>query len=208
MNHVGISVTDIDVAMAWYHDVLGFVIISTPMDIVVDSSTDMGFLLSQMYPPEMKRVKMGHMAAGNGVGLEFFQFIGPPTQQYNVTPGRDFEYTRAGFFHICVTDPNPEELVQRIIETGGKQISPVLTIFTNETYQAVYCLDPFGNLVEVMSASYEHTLSNRDPKARSIRSSARRIYNDHFIGQDFVKNLLCKLQIHILCLSYFIKSFF
>jgi catechol 2,3-dioxygenase-like lactoylglutathione lyase family enzyme len=176
MNHVGISVTDIDVAMAWYHAVLGFTVISTSTDIIVDNSTSMGRLLSQMYGPEMKRVKMGHMSAGNGVGLEFFQFVDPPTQRYNITTGTNsgFEYIRAGFFHICVTDPAPEDLVRRIVETGGKQISPVLSIFTNETYQAVYCLDPFGNLVEVMSASYERTLSNRDPQVTSISSSARR----------------------------------
>jgi len=176
MNHVGISVTDIDAAMAWYHDVLGFTIIGTPTDIIVDNSTSAGRLLSQLYEPEMKRVKMGHMTAGNGVGLEFFQFVDPPTQRYNVTTGtnKGFEYTRAGFFHICVTDPAPEGLVQRIVETGGKQISPVLNIFTNESYQAVYCLDPFGNLVEVMSDSYERTLSNRDSQLTSISSSATR----------------------------------
>lgn len=176
MNHVGISVTDIDTAMAWYHDVLGFVGLSSVTDIVVDNSTSMGRLLGQMYGPEMKRVKMGHMAAGNGVGLEFFQFVDPPTQRYNTTSetNQQFDYTRAGFFHICVTDPVPENLVRRIVETGGKQISPILNIFTNETYLAVYCLDPFGNLVEVMSASYEQTLSNRDSQLTSISSSARR----------------------------------
>ena len=159
MNHVGISVTDIDAAMTWYHDVLGFVVLSSPIDIIVDNSTSAGRLLGQLYGPEMKRVKMGHMTTGNGVGLEFFQFVEPPTQRYNVTgvPNQQFDYTRAGFFHICVTDPVPENLVEKIVQTGGKRISPVVNIFTDEIYQAVYCLDPFGNLVEVMSASYEQT---------------------------------------------------
>ncbi|CAF1453616.1 unnamed protein product [Adineta steineri] len=176
INHVGISVTDIDAAMAWYHDVLGFTVISTATDIIVNNSTSMGILLGQMYGREMKHVKMGHMTGGNGIGLEFFQFIDPPTQRPNITTNTNeqFEYTRAGFFHICVTDPNPESLVQQIVETGGKQLSPILSIIPNEIYQAVYCLDPFGNLVEIMSASYEQTLSNRDSKTTSISSSARR----------------------------------
>ncbi|UJR12569.1 hypothetical protein I4U23_016745 [Adineta vaga] len=162
--------------MAWYRDVLGFTIISSPVDVVVNNSTDMGLLLGQMYGPEMKRVKIGHMVAGNGVGLEFFQFVDPPTQRPNITAdtNQQFEYRRAGFFHICMTDPDPESLVARIVQTGGKQLSPVLNIFPNETYQAVYCLDPFGNLVEVMSASYEGSLSNRSPKLTSVTSSARR----------------------------------
>ncbi|CAF1179641.1 unnamed protein product [Rotaria sordida] len=164
MNHVGISVTDIDAVLAWYHDVLGFTVLIAPVEIAVNNSTPMGSLLSQMYPPEMKRVKMAHMSSGNGVGLELFQFIDPPTRRPNTT---SFEYSRAGLFHICVTDPEPENLVRRIVETGGKQISPVLTVFPGEIYQAVYTLDPFGNLVEIMATSYERQMSNRDPNVTS-----------------------------------------
>ncbi|CAF2818389.1 unnamed protein product [Rotaria sp. Silwood2] len=144
MNHIGISVTDINAALTWYREVLGFTILVAPVDVIVDNSTDMGILLSHMYPPEMKRVKMAHMTAGNGVGFELFQFIDPPTQRPNTT---SFEYSRA--------------------ETGGKQLSPVLTVFPGEIYQAVYCLDPFGNLVEVMATSYERQMSNRDPNVTS-----------------------------------------
>ncbi|CAF3650622.1 unnamed protein product [Rotaria sp. Silwood1] len=159
MNHIGISVTDINAALTWYREVLGFTVLVAPVDIIVDNSTDMGILLSQMFPPEMKRVKMAHMTAGNGVGFELFQFIDPPTQRPNTS---SFEYSRAGLFHICVTDPEPENLVRRIVATGGKQLSPVLTVFSGEIYQAVYCLDPFGNLVEIMATSYERQMSNRD----------------------------------------------
>ena len=141
MNHVGISVTDIDAAMNWYRDVLGFNVISTPADIIVDNSTHFGFLFGQLYGPELKRVKMGHMSAANGVGLEFFQFIDPPTQRFHPSKetGQKFEYTRAGVFHICVTDPNPEELARRIVETGGQQLSPVFNVFPDEIYRLVYC---------------------------------------------------------------------
>jgi hypothetical protein len=56
-------------------------------------------------------------SARNSVGLEFFQFVDPPTHYPNTISGTNqkFEYVRAGFFHICVTDPNSEILVQRII---------------------------------------------------------------------------------------------
>ena len=165
LNHVGISVTDIDAALVWYRDTLGFTTIVDPVDIVVDNSTDMGILLTQLYPPEMKRVKMAHMSAGNGVGLELFQFVEPPTQQSNRT---SFEYTRAGLFHLCVTDPEPEKLARRIVESGGTQVSSVIRVFPGEIYQTVYCLDPFGNLVEIMVTSYERQMSNRDPNVTSL----------------------------------------
>ncbi len=41
--------------------------------------------------------------------------------------------------YVFVID-DPENLVKRIIETGGEQIR---NIFTNESYKTVYCLDPF-----------------------------------------------------------------
>jgi hypothetical protein len=47
--------------MKWYGDVLGLSIVGTPTEIIIDSSTDLEFLLSQMYGSEMTRVKMGHM---------------------------------------------------------------------------------------------------------------------------------------------------
>lgn len=172
MNHVGISVVDIDKALNWYHEVLGFAVLVAPEEVVVNNATPMGLLLSQMYPPEMKRVKMAHMASGNGVGLELFQFIEPPGQRPNVT---DFEYTRTGFFHICVTDPEPEKLVSKIEATGGRRLSPVLTVFPGEIFQAVYTLDPFGNLVEIMATSYERQMSNRDRTVTSIGNSTTTI---------------------------------
>ncbi len=41
--------------------------------------------------------------------------------------------------YVFVID-DPENLVKRIIETGGEQIR---NIFTNESYKTVYYLDPF-----------------------------------------------------------------
>ena len=95
---------------------------------------------------------------------ELFQFIDPPTRRPNTT---GFEYTRAGLFHICVTDPQPQILADKIVANGGQQISPVLTVFPGEIYQAVYCLDPFGNLLEIMATSYERQMSNQDPNVTS-----------------------------------------
>ena len=52
---------------------------------------------------------MAHLAAANGVGFEIFQLIDPPHERKT----QSLEYWKNGFFHICVTDPNVEELVEK-----------------------------------------------------------------------------------------------
>jgi len=53
-----------------------------------------------------------------------------------------------------------EGLVDRVVAAGGKQRMPVRYYFPGEKpYRMVYCEDPFGNIVEIYSHSYELTYS-------------------------------------------------
>ncbi len=158
VNHVGLTVEDIEAAKDWYCTVLGFEVLASPTEVVVDESLN-GPLFAAFFGPRLKRLKICHLASGNGVGLELFEFIEPRSWR----PKDDFEYTRGGIFHLCVTDPDVEGLVQRIVDTGGRRISPqVLPSYPGTVYLASYCHDPFGNVVEVVSRSYEQQQSNRD----------------------------------------------
>jgi hypothetical protein len=48
----------------------------------------------------------------------------------------------------------------KIVENGGKQRMPVREYYPGEKpYRMVYCEDPFGNLIEIYSHSYELTYS-------------------------------------------------
>jgi catechol 2,3-dioxygenase-like lactoylglutathione lyase family enzyme len=92
------------------------------------------------------------MAAANGFGLELFQLLDPPHERRE----RSLEYWKSGFFHICVTDPNIEELASRIASSGGRQRSKVWRIdSTTNDYRLCYCEDPFGNIIEIYTHSYE-----------------------------------------------------
>ena len=92
------------------------------------------------------------MAAANGVGFEIFQLIDPPHERKT----QSLEYWKNGFFHICVTDPNVEELVESITSHGGKQLSRIWLIKPEQPeYRMCYCEDPFGNILEVYSHNYE-----------------------------------------------------
>jgi len=156
INHVGLTVPDLDKAVDWYQNVLGFTVLMGPYEVFVGDSYS-SRMLRDFFGPELKRLRMVHMSMGNGVGLEIFEFIEPRSQP----PKKEFEYRRGGFYHICVTDPNVESLVKRIIESGGKQISQVWEIYRGSDFKAVYCQDPFGNVIEVLSHAYGQVWSKK-----------------------------------------------
>lgn len=156
INHVGAVVPDIEAAIKWYGDVMGFGLVAGPMDLRHDGPT--GPQTHDVLGPSLRHLRIAHMSTGNGVGFELFQPVDPAY----VPRGDMIEFWRSGFFHICVTDPDVEGLVARIVETGGKQLSgfwaerPPL-----KEFRMCYCADPFDNVVEVYSHQYENMQSHK-----------------------------------------------
>lgn len=102
-----------------------------------------------IYGDSLQEAKLAYIATGNGVGFEVFQFINPGFKKADV----DFEYNRGGFFHLCVTDPQPETLVERIVSTGGSRIGKPAIVGEGAT--CIYAKDPWGNVLEVIDTSFE-----------------------------------------------------
>lgn len=156
INHIGLTVTDLDRAIAWYREVFGFEVIHGPAESVADGSY-YGRLSVDIFGAEFKKLRFVHMDTGNGIGLEIFEFIEPRSEQRPNT----FEYWKGGFFHICVTDPHVEALAQKIERHGGKRRSELWEVYEGSGYYAIYCEDPFGNSIEIFSHNYELVHSNR-----------------------------------------------
>ena len=155
--HVGVGVTDLDVAIAWYEDVLGLRLIMGPVDIAADDSPG-GEAASDVFGPSFRRLRQAHMGCGNGVALELFEFVNPLAEN---SP-ENFNYWKTGFSHICFIDPDVDGLARQIARTGGKvRTRRAWQIFPNEQYRFCYCEDPFGNVLELYSHSHEQTYSNR-----------------------------------------------
>jgi lactoylglutathione lyase family protein len=97
--------------------------------------------------------KIAHMSTGDRIGVELFEFA----NQEN--PEDNFEYWKTGVFHFCVQDPNLEELVEKIVEAGGKKrmAEPRYYYPGEKPYRMIYMEDPFGNILEIYSHSYELT---------------------------------------------------
>src|ERR1041384_188280 len=143
MNHVGLTVPDIDAAFAWYRDVLGLYPHVAPMEVRDDGSY-FGDLVKGLFGPRFGRVRMAHLACSDGVGIELFQFLPPATE----VPATTFEYWRAGIFHFCLTVDDVAATADTISEHGGKRLSEAWRLFDNKDYQVVYCQDPWGTVIE------------------------------------------------------------
>jgi catechol 2,3-dioxygenase-like lactoylglutathione lyase family enzyme len=155
-NHIGVGVPDLDKAVRWYHEVLGFNMVVEPMEGSADDS-HIGMVLKDIFGTSFKKLRLAHMTFANHVGFEIFEFVDPKEEQRE----NNFEYWKTGFFHIGITDPNIEELAKKIAENGGKQRSKIWEVFPGKPYKIVYCEDPFGNIIEIYSHSYEEQWSSK-----------------------------------------------
>ena len=96
------------------------------------------------------------MSSVNGVGIELFEFIEPKSEQRK----DNFEYWKTGFFHIAVTEPNIEQLAGKIASCGGKKRTQVMELVPGSGKKICFCEDPFGNIIEIYSHSYEQFWAN------------------------------------------------
>jgi catechol 2,3-dioxygenase-like lactoylglutathione lyase family enzyme len=156
LTHVGLTVTDLDKAVHWYGDVLGFRVIAGPADLVADDSL-FGSIVKDIFGADFGRGRLVLLAGANGVVIEIFEFELPKSERRE----NSYEFWKNGFFHICFVDPDIEVTARKIAETGGKLRSKVWQLFPDKPYKIAYCEDPFGNIIELYSHSTEQTWSNR-----------------------------------------------
>jgi hypothetical protein len=99
------------------------------------------------------------MVSANGVGIELFQFIEPASE---LRPEENnFEYWKIGpYSHICLTEPNIEKFAEKIASTGGKRRTDVMELTPGSGKKICFCEDPFGNVIEIYSHSYEEFWGN------------------------------------------------
>lgn len=155
-NHVGVGVPDIEKAISWYGEILGFRPISGPVEVRIDGPA--GAQAHNVLGPRFRRMRQAHLSSANGIGFELFELIDPPHER---RPD-EVEYWRSGLFHFCVTCEDVAGLVERIKSAGGEQISEIWPERNGEDgYYMCYCRDPFGCVIEVYSHSYELVQGHR-----------------------------------------------
>jgi catechol 2,3-dioxygenase-like lactoylglutathione lyase family enzyme len=153
INHIAVSVPSLDEAVKWYREVLGFTTVKQTEEFVVDDSL-IGMAVKDIHGPRLKKMRMAWLSSANQIGFEIIEYVEPKAERRL----DNFEYWKSGFIHICITDPNIEELCKRITERGGKQRSKIWEIVPDKGYKIAFCEDPFGNVIEIYDHSYEQTI--------------------------------------------------
>jgi len=153
-SHIGLSVPDIQKAVDFYSEVMGWYTIMEQSTVNEDDSA-IGVMSQAVFGEGWQSYKIAHMATSDGIGIEMFEF------KQNKQPDDNFKYWETGIFHYGVQDPDIEGLVKKILANGGKQRMPIKEYYPGKKpYKMVYMEDPFGNLVEIYTHSYELTYSN------------------------------------------------
>lgn len=154
-SHIGITVPDIKEAVEFYKEVMGWYVMMEPTVVEKDSSTAIGQMCIDVFGDDWERFKIAHLSTSDTIGIELFEF------ERNEKPHYEFNPYQTSIFHFCVKDPDIEGLVAKIIKAGGKQRMPIREYFPGEKpYKMVYCEDPFGNIVEIYTHSYELVYSD------------------------------------------------
>lgn len=149
-SHIGISVTNLEKAVEFYTNVMGWYLIMPPTVVVEEKDTAIGQMCIDVFGEGFGSFKIAHISTGDKIGIELFEF---PQNKENKAEFRPYQ---TGVFHFCVQDPNIQELADNIVKHGGKQRMPIREYYPNEKpYKMVYCEDPFGNIIEIYTHSYE-----------------------------------------------------
>ena len=154
LNHIGLTVPDIFAAIDWYGALFGAVHIMGPR--LLEATSKATHETPGIMGPRFRKAYQAHLLLANGVGLELFQFIEPPVE----LPEETMPYWLRGIFHLALTHPDVDGLAARIAASGGrKRIEPVAFV-PGRPWRLCYCEDPWGTVIEIMSASYAEMFSN------------------------------------------------
>ena len=153
-SHIGITVPDLERAVEFYSKCFDLYLIMPPTTIHHDESA-IGQMCDDVFGEGWGSFRIAHLSTGDGIGIELFEFPRTEPEQ------RPFEYWRPGLFHFCLQDEKLEERVKLIESMGGRQrMQKVRHYYPGQKpYRMVYVEDPFGNVFELYSHSYELTYS-------------------------------------------------
>ena len=154
-SHIGITVPEIDKAVKFYSEVMGWYIIMPPSKVTKEKETAIGQMCIDVFGEDWTHFFIAHMSTSDGIGIELFSF------PHGKKEAPEFNPFNTGLFHFCVQDPDIEGLIKKILAAGGKQRMPIREYYPNDKpYKMCYVEDPFGIVFEIYTHSYELTYSS------------------------------------------------
>jgi catechol 2,3-dioxygenase-like lactoylglutathione lyase family enzyme len=140
IDHVGLTVTDLDAAIAWYGAVFGLEVLSGP-DAIGGSEER----VRDIFGPDVADFRIAYLDSGNGTRLQLFEFTTPAVERRT----ESFEFWFTGISHIGLGCDNVEAAVARLEAHGGRRRSAIHGAPPGPVY--CYCEDPDGNVIELIA---------------------------------------------------------
>ena len=84
-SHIGLSVTDLEKAVAFYTKVLGWYVIMPPTEIMSDDSA-IGIMCDDVFGKGWGSFKIAHLSTGDKIGVEIFEFKNAEQPENTPTP--------------------------------------------------------------------------------------------------------------------------
>lgn len=153
MNHIGIMVGDMDQAVEFYTQVLGLRIVMNNTKVKEERESAIGRMCIAVFGEGFKGFNIAHLVTTDGIGVELFEMKQRAERH-------DLNFSRLGIFHFCLQTDDFETVMQKTQEYGGQVRMDVMRYHPeddNRPAKMVYLEDPFGNLFELYSHTYEET---------------------------------------------------
>ncbi|NCO46222.1 MAG: VOC family protein, partial [Vibrio sp.] len=156
MNHVGIMVGDMDKAVEFYTQALGLKIVMNNTQVIEERESAIGRMCIAVFGEGFKGFNIAHLVTTDGIGVELFE-MKEREERHEV------DFSRLGIFHFCLQTDDFEGAIKRIEQYGGKARMDIMRYHPeddNKLAKMIYLEDPFGNLFELYSHSYEETYAS------------------------------------------------
>lgn len=156
MNHVGIMVGDMDKAVEFYTQALGLKIVMNNTQVIEERESEIGRMCIAVFGEGFKGFNIAHLVTTDGIGVELFE-MKEREERHEV------DFSCLGIFHFCLQTDDFEGAIKRIEQYGGKARMDIMRYHPeddNKLAKMVYLEDPFGNLFELYSHSYEETYAS------------------------------------------------
>ena len=140
VDHVGLTVTDLDAAIAWYRDVFGLEVLQGPS--VIGGEEDR---VRDIFGPGVADFRLAYLGTETGARLQLFEFTEPAVERRT----ESFEYWRTGISHLGLACVDVAEAVARLEAHGGRRRSAIHGAPPGPVY--CYCEDPDGNVIELIT---------------------------------------------------------
>lgn len=156
MNHVGIMVGDMDKAVEFYTKALGLNVVMGNTKVEEERETAIGRMCVAVFGEGFKGFNIAHLITKDGIGFELFE-MKERQERHEV------DFSRIGIFHFCLQTDDFHDVIERTEKFGGKVRMDIMRYHPeddNNPSKMVYLEDPFGNLFELYSHTYEETYSS------------------------------------------------